>query len=175
MSPLYYHDHLKIYYQSAGLRIPCIYIYIYIYILTHIHMVLCVYTYILMCTNINIHTYIYTFVHKYMRIDQVIGLMSRGSTNRSGDLGSIPCWVILKTQKMVLEATLLNTQHIRQESRVKWRNPENGGEPSPIPRCCSYWKRSLQVTLDWERVWLWQKIQQLARVTNPQGTLVKTT
>ena len=33
--------------------------------------------------------------------------------NGLGDWGSIPGWVIPKTQKMVLDATLLNTQHYK--------------------------------------------------------------
>ena len=37
--------------------------------------------------------------------------MSRVFTNGPGDLGSIPGRVIPKTQKMVLDAALLNTQH----------------------------------------------------------------
>ena len=39
--------------------------------------------------------------------------MSRVFANDSGDQGSIPGWVIPKTQKMVLDATLLNTQHCK--------------------------------------------------------------
>ena len=39
--------------------------------------------------------------------------MSRVSTNGSGDRGSIPGQVIPKTQKMVLGATLLNTQYYK--------------------------------------------------------------
>ena len=36
-----------------------------------------------------------------------------GMMIRPGDLGSIPGRVIPKTQKMVLDATLLNTQHYK--------------------------------------------------------------
>ena len=39
-----------------------------------------------------------------------IGIMVRVFANGSRDLGSIPGRVIPKTQKMVLDATLLNTQ-----------------------------------------------------------------
>ena len=42
-----------------------------------------------------------------------IGLMSKVFANGSGDWGSIPGQVIPKTQKMVLEAVLLNTQHYK--------------------------------------------------------------
>ena len=63
--------------------------------------------------------------------------MSRVFANGPGDRGSIPCRVLPKTQKMVLDGTLLKTQY----SRVKWSNPGNGVVPSPTPRCGSYWKR----------------------------------
>ena len=39
--------------------------------------------------------------------------------NGPGDLGSIPGWVILNTQKMVLDASLLNTQHYKVRSKGK--------------------------------------------------------
>ena len=40
-----------------------------------------------------------------------IGLVGRVFANSSWDRGSIPSRVILKTQKMVLDPTLINTQH----------------------------------------------------------------
>ena len=42
--------------------------------------------------------------------------------NGPGDWGSIPGRVIPKTQKMVLDAALLNTQHykVRIKSKVEW-------------------------------------------------------
>ena len=48
----------------------------------------------------------------------MIGQMSRVFTSGQGDLGSIPDRVIPKTQKMVLDATLLNTQHYKVK-RIK--------------------------------------------------------
>ena len=42
-----------------------------------------------------------------------IGLVVRVFANCPGDRGSIPGQVISKTQKMVLDATLLNTQHYK--------------------------------------------------------------
>ena len=69
---------------------------------------------------------------------QAIGLMSRVFTNGLGDWGSIPGRVIPKTQKMVLDATLLNTQHYKVRSRVKWSNTGKGVVPSPTPWCSSY-------------------------------------
>ena len=41
-------------------------------------------------------------------------------TNEPGDLGSIPGRVIPKTQKMVLDAALLNTKHEKVQVKRKW-------------------------------------------------------
>ena len=46
--------------------------------------------------------------------------------NGSGDLGSIPGQVIPKTQKMVLDASLLNTQHYKV--RIKGSGEIQGKE-----------------------------------------------
>ena len=48
-----------------------------------------------------------------------IGIMVRVFTNGMGDLGSSPGRVILKTQKMVLDAPLLNTQHYKAGTKGK--------------------------------------------------------
>ena len=48
-----------------------------------------------------------------------IGLMSRVFANDLGDCGSVPGRVIPKTQKMVLDATLLNTQHYKVKIKGK--------------------------------------------------------
>ena len=45
--------------------------------------------------------------------------MVRVFANGSGDLGSIPGQVIPKTQKMILDATLLNTQHYKVSVKDK--------------------------------------------------------
>ena len=70
--------------------------------------------------------------------------------NGPEDRGSIPGRVIPKTQKMVLDA-FLNTQFIRDGSRVKWSNLGKGVAPFSTPQGSSYWKGSLQVTLDYGR------------------------
>ena len=49
-----------------------------------------------------------TFI--YLILNRVIGLMSRVFTNCPGDQCSIPGQVVPKTQKMVLDPALLNTQ-----------------------------------------------------------------
>ena len=53
---------------------------------------------------------VYIYIYIYIYID--IGIMVRVFANGSGDQSSIPGRVIPKTQKMVLDATLLNTQRV---------------------------------------------------------------
>ena len=54
--------------------------------------------------------------------------MSRSFANGLVDRGSIPGRVIPKTQRMVPDAILLNTQYYKV--RVKWSNPRNGVTPT---------------------------------------------
>ena len=54
--------------------------------------------------------------------------MSRMFANGPGDSGSIPSRIISKTQKMVLNAALLNTRH------YKWNN-RGYGVASPLHLC----------------------------------------
>ena len=79
-----------------------------------------------------IHTYIYIAVRVF--------------ANGPGDLGSIPGRVIPKTQKMVLDASLLNTQHYKVRIKGKVEPSREGVAPSPY-----YRKGSLRVTLDYGR------------------------
>ena len=48
-----------------------------------------------------------------------IGLVGRVFANGPGDYGSIPGQVIPKTQKIVLDASLLNTQHYKVRIKCK--------------------------------------------------------
>ena len=66
--------------------------------------------------------------------------------NGLGDRGSIPGWVLPKTQEMVLDPTLLDTQHYKVRIKGKVEQSRKGVVPSPTPRCSSYWKGNLQVT-----------------------------
>ena len=93
---------------------------------------------------------------KFFRLQKVfltltIMPMYRVFANGPEDLGSIPGRVIPKTQKMVLDVSLLITQHYKVRSRVKWGNPGKGVAPSNTPCCCSNRKGSLRVTLDYGR------------------------
>ena len=64
----------------------------------------------------NVGVYIYIYIHTHTRD---IGIMVRVFANGQGDLGLIPGWVILKTQKRVLDASLLNTQHYKVRIKGK--------------------------------------------------------
>ena len=79
-------------------------------------------------------------------------LVGRVFSSGPGDRGSSPGRVIPKTQKIVLDISLLNTQH--EKVRVK-RKVEQSREkevvPSPKSRCSSYWKVSVRVALDYSR------------------------
>ena len=47
------------------------------------------------------------------------------------DMGSIPGWVIPKTKKIVLDATLLNTQHYKV--RIKGKLEQSRERSSALP------------------------------------------
>ena len=53
------------------------------------------------------------------------------SQMKKRDLGSLPGRVISKTQKIILDATLLNTQHYKVRIKVKWTN--SGERSSALP------------------------------------------
>ena len=74
-----------------------------------------------------------------MKIVPDIGLAVRVFANGPGR-------VIPKTQKMVLDASLLNTQHYKVWIKGKVEQSREGVAPSP-----SYRKGSLRVTLDYGR------------------------
>ena len=55
----------------------------------------------------------------YNHYNRSIGLMSKVFANGPGDQGSIPGRVIPKTQKLVLDDALLNTQHYQERIKGK--------------------------------------------------------
>ena len=59
------------------------------------------------------------YKYEYMYSNQTIGLMSRMFANGPGKRGSVPGRVILKTQKMLLDAALLNTQYYKEQIKGK--------------------------------------------------------
>ena len=66
-------------------------------------------------------------------------------------LGSIPGCVILKTLKMVLDTSLLNTQQYKVCIKGKVEQSRERSSTPPTPQCSSYRKGSLLVTLDYGR------------------------
>ena len=52
---------------------------------------------------------------------------------------------------MVLDASLLNTQHYKVRIKGNVKQSREGVAPSPTPWCSSYRKGSLRVTLDYGR------------------------
>ena len=77
-----------------------------------------------------------------------ISIMVRVFANGLGDQGSIPGQVIPKTQKMILDVALLNTQHYKVQIKGKWSNPGKGVAPSPTLWWSSNWKGSIQVVFN---------------------------
>ena len=71
-----------------------------------------------------------------MYINRAIGLMSRVFANGLGDQDSMPGRIIPKTQKMVLEAAMLNTQHYKVRIKVKVEQSRE-------------WSSALHYTLVW--------------------------
>ena len=76
---------------------------------------------------IYIYIYIYINIYIYIGIDLVV----RVFTNGPGDLGSIPGRVIPKTQNIVLDASLLNTQHYKV--RIKGKVEQSRERSSTFP------------------------------------------
>ena len=73
--------------------------------------------------------------------------MSRVLVNGQRDQRSIPGRVISKIQKMILNAALLNNQHYKVRIKNQVEQSREGVAPFPTPRCSSYLKGSLWVTL----------------------------
>ena len=59
------------------------------------------------------------------------GLVGKTFANSSGDLGSVPGRVIPKTLKMVLDTSLLNTQHYKE--RIKGKVEPSKEKSSALP------------------------------------------
>ena len=76
-------------------------------------------------------SYIYIYIYIYIVWKPDIGLAIRVFANGPEDLGSIPGWVIPKTQKMVLDASLLNTQHYNV--RIKGKVEQSRERSSALP------------------------------------------
>ena len=62
-------------------------------------------------THTHTHTHTHTYIYIYIYKRQHIGIMVRVFANAPGDQGPNPGLSIPKTQNMVLDASLFNTQH----------------------------------------------------------------
>ena len=85
-----------------------------------------------------------------------LGIEPRSPGPLANTLPTRPTYIYIyispKIQKMVLDASLLNTQHYKvwiKSIRVKWSNPGKGVEPSRTSHCSSYWKGSLRLALNY--------------------------
>ena len=119
---------------------------------------LSIYIYIL-----RLKLYIYIYIYEKMAMNRTtcrykkhfynlppdIGMMVRVFANGPG---SIPGRVVPKTKKWYLMLSCLTLSIIRYVWTVKWSNLGKGVAPLPTPRCSSYRKGSLRVTLDYGRL-----------------------
>ena len=64
----------------------------------------------------------------------MVRVLANGPENR----GSIPDRVIPKTEKILLDASLFNSQHFKGRINCKKNNLGKGVAPSPRPPCSSY-------------------------------------
>ena len=109
-----------------------IYIYRYIYIYTYMYLYMYIYAYI--------YIYIYVYICIYICM-YIYGLLCRVFNNGLGNRGSILGRVIPKTQKMVLDTSLLNTQHYKVRIKGKIEPSREGVAPSPTSWCSKLSKR----------------------------------
>ena len=88
---------------------------------------------------------IHTCIHKKYNANTFlilpdIGLVVRVFAKGPGDLDSIPGRIIPKTQKMVLDASLLNTQHYKVRIKGKVEQSRERSRALSYIWHSSYWK-----------------------------------
>ena len=120
------HRHLPIYIYAYTHMLIYISTYIYIYITMLRH----TYTYIYDDVYRYICAYMYTHKHTHIYIPGH-WLMSRVFSSGPGDRGSIQGRVIPKTQNMVFEAALLNTEYYKE--RIKGKVEQSRNYKSALP------------------------------------------
>ena len=87
----------------------------------------------------------FCYLHIYIYTHTVPLALWVECSNGLGDWGSISGRVIQKTQKMVFDATLLNTQHYKAWDQGVHRAIQGKGYPLPTPWCCSPWKGAFRL------------------------------
>ena len=70
--------------------------------------------------------------------DNPIGIMVSVLASGPGDRGLIPGRVRTKTQKKVLDVSLLNIQRYKVRIKGKWSSPGKGVTLSLTPQCSSF-------------------------------------
>ena len=107
-------------------------------------------TFVLVVYEIAIFAYFKCFIPLFTKFTffSFFGLVGRVFANGAGDWGSIPGRVIPKTFKMVLDTSLLNTQHNKVRIKGKFEQSRGGSSALSTPRCSSNWIGSLLVALD---------------------------
>ena len=139
-----------------------IYIYIYSYTRTYAHTLTHTYIYIYIYIYGSIHIYRYVTIYIYIYVCVCVCVCvcihvipaywcNRVFANGWGDWGSIPVESYQRLLKMVLDASLLNTQHDKVQIKGKWYHPGKGVPPSSTPQCSSYWKGNLRIPHDYGR------------------------
>ena len=107
----------------------------------------CIYACIRICVCLWMCAYIYSnLLYKGCSL-RPIGIMIR--VFASGPRGSILGRVIPKTQKMVLDASLLHTQQCKVRFKGTWSKPGKEVVPCPTHWCSSFWKRSHPVAFNY--------------------------
>ena len=89
---------------------------------------------------LNVKVFADQFILKYLFLSldqQKISLLGRVFPNDLRDQCSIPGRVRPKTQKMVINAALLNTQHFKVQIKGKVVQSSERSSVLPTPRCCN--------------------------------------
>ena len=74
--------------------------------------------------------------------------MSRVFANGPGRPRFNPRLIYTNDSKIVLDATLLSTQHFKVKIKGKVGQSREESSASPTPQCSGYWKESFRVTHD---------------------------
>ena len=123
----------------------CVHIYIYIYIYIYVQEDVILFSFFFFFFISTIYMYIYACVYMCV-VDRLFGLVGIVFANGPGDMGSISGRVIPKTLKMVLDTSLLNTQHYKVRINVKVQQSRRSNT-LPYPSVQQLLKRELSTTV----------------------------
>ena len=114
------------------------YLVLYSFCVNLLHNIIIIIIIIISTNNINSNLDTFSFI--LLLLSPAIGLMIQVFANGPADRGSITSRVISKTQKMVLDAAVLNTQHykVRIKNKVEQSRGKEKRPPFPTLCCSSY-------------------------------------